>query len=78
MFDLNEYNACKIEFEKLPEDGNLGKYTEYRLKFSPNGLPLMALIVSCEEAKEKGFERGVLYGRRALRAKWEKILIITL
>lgn len=78
FINLNDYNACKIEFEKSPKDGNLGKYTECRLKSSPNGLSLTALIEPCKEAKEKGFERGVLYGRRAVKAKWEKILIISL
>lgn len=78
MFDLKDYKAFKIEFEKLPKYGNLGKYTERRLKISPNGLPLAELIASCNEAKENGFERGVLYGRRAAKAKWEKILTITL
>jgi hypothetical protein len=78
MFDLKDYNACKIEFEKSPKDGTLVKYTGCHLKFSPNGLSLTALISACEEAKEKGYGRGVLYGRRAVKAKWEKILIITL
>ena len=80
FINLNDYNynACKIEFEKSPKDGNLGKYTEFRLKFSPKGLSLMALIASCKEAKEKGFERGVLYARRMITAKWEKILTISL
>lgn len=78
MLDLMVYNAFKIEFDNTTENGNLGKYTRFRLKFSPNGLPLAALIESCKEAKEKGFERGVLYARRAVKAEWEKILIITL
>lgn len=78
MFDLMDYNAFKIEFDNATENGNLGKYTECHLKSSPNGLSLTALIEPCKEAKEKGFERGVLYARRVITAKWEEILTIIL
>ena len=78
MFDLKDFNAYKIEFEKSSKDGNLGKYTVKYLNADADGLPLMSLIEPCENAKEKGYERGVLYGRRAVKAKWEKILTITL
>lgn len=78
MFDLMDYNAFKIEFDNTTENGNLNKFMVKHLNVDAVGLPLAALIESCKEAKEKGFERGVLYGRRAVKAKWEKILTITL
>lgn len=78
MFELKDYNAFKIEFDNTTENGNLDKFMVKYLNVDAVGLPIMSLIEPCEGAKKKGYERGVLYGRRAVKAKWEKILIITL
>lgn len=78
MFDLMDYNAFKIEFDNATENGNLDKFMVKHLNVDAVGLPIMSLIEPCESAKKKGYGRGVLYGRRSVKAKWEKILIITL
>ena len=78
MFDLKDYNAFKIEFDNTTGNGNLNKFMVKHLNADADGLSIMSLIEPCENAKEKGYERGVLYGRRAVKAKWEKILTISL
>ena len=78
MIELKDYNEFKIEFDNTTENGNLDKFMVKYLKVDAVGLPIISLIEPCERAKEKWYGRGVLYGRRTVKAKWEKILIITL